>query len=297
MVPGYALYPACFQDAIPKLVASVIHHHEWLEQNLHKSHPYFQSYIYRNQLGPKLKKHVLTGIDCCEITGMRAAGIPDSVYLTIKVDKVAEQFEMMEAKTLLREKDMLSKTSEMAAEAIRVQKEAETNILEAIDDFPKTITEEMLAHFEVNGALPVTMRGIKRMQEEEQVKQLKAIEGLQRQIVNMREDILQTISKRPAQGAGDIGNSCEGDDSFSSSLSSSLVNSPWKKYVYGTTTVNTVFGTKTTTVSYWLPQGYKFKAMTVKNVWDNWIHGKIADKIPPYWYPMVGDERDCVERE
>jgi hypothetical protein len=69
----------------------------------------------------------------------------------------------------------------------------------------------------------------------------------------------------------------------------------FQKYVYQTSTINTLFG-QTSTVSYWLPQGYKFTSMTVKNIWDSWIHGNIADKIPPLWYLMVGNERECLER-
>jgi len=291
MVPGYNLYPACFQEAIPKLVASVIHHHEWLEDNLHPDHPYFQSYIYRNQIGPKLKEKVLTGIESCDITGIRAAGVPDCVYLTMKVDKLASQFETMEQNSIARDKKRSLEADLVAEAALRVQRESEKNILNAIGDSPKMITEEMLAHFEVNGAIPVTRDEIVRIQKAEQAKQLEVLGDLQRQIIGMKDDILQKLTAPSPQ------NNQEDEENENGSDSGGLsTTSPWKKYVYETKTVNTVCGLRTTTVSYWLPKDYKFKAMTTKNLWDSWIHGSVADNIPPFWYLMVGNERDCINR-
>jgi integrase len=226
MVPGYDNYPACFKEAIPKLVASVIHHHEWLENNLHRNHPYFQSYIYRHQIGSKLKNKVLTGIDVCSKTGVRAAGVPDCVHLTRKIDELSGQLMQLQASVLQRDAERIAEANASALEARRIQKEAEENIIKAIGEAPRVITQEMLSHFEINGALPVTLADIERFHSEQQTKQTEAVAEMKQQLVDLRHDILHHIETRRSPGE-DSELTDEGNTGGSKG-GSSPPNSPWK---------------------------------------------------------------------
>ena len=65
-----------FKKAFPFLVASVIHHWEWLKENLPKSHPFFTSRIYTSGVYETWEPLVITGIFKCPETRMKASGLP-----------------------------------------------------------------------------------------------------------------------------------------------------------------------------------------------------------------------------
>ena len=65
-----------FKKAFPFMIASVIHHWDWLIANLPGSHPFFTSRIYTSGIYETWKPLVITGMFKCKETKMTASGLP-----------------------------------------------------------------------------------------------------------------------------------------------------------------------------------------------------------------------------
>lgn len=64
------------KKAFPFLVASVVHHWDWLKENLPRRHPFFTSRIWTSGVYERWKNSVITGIYECTETSMIASGLP-----------------------------------------------------------------------------------------------------------------------------------------------------------------------------------------------------------------------------
>jgi hypothetical protein len=284
MVPGYNLYPACFKAAIPKLVASVIHHSTWLEDNLPREHPYFKSFIYREEVSSKLKEHIFSGVDSCDRTGIKAVGVPETVYLNKKLDDLTSAVEMMKRDNDLKEDQRLLDIKFAEDEARARHSRTQETLVAAIEKTPGLVTQEILSHCKVNGALPVTRYDVDSIQQQHAL----ALANLQKEMVAMGANILSQMNIQAKQQQQQI-NLAQETPLTNHSVEGSNQVLGWEKYVHETT----IFGS---TISYWLPKDYVFPSMSVNELWDAWIHGNKADKIAPYWFLMPKNERDCLNR-
>lgn len=78
------------KKAFPFLIASVVHHWEWLEENLPRSHPLFSAKIYTSSIYETWKPLVITGNFSCPETQMRASGLPKVIVNMVENRMVHE---------------------------------------------------------------------------------------------------------------------------------------------------------------------------------------------------------------
>ena len=74
--------------AFPLLIASVVHHWEWLQSNLPETHPFFLSKLYTSGKYATWKPLVIAGKFECPETKMRASGLPKIVVSLLEARKV-----------------------------------------------------------------------------------------------------------------------------------------------------------------------------------------------------------------
>jgi len=85
--------------AFPLLIASVIHHWEWLQSNLPETHPFFFSKLYTSGKYAIWKPLVIAGKFDCPETKMRASGLPKIVVSLLETRKVHVAVEAVPQKT------------------------------------------------------------------------------------------------------------------------------------------------------------------------------------------------------
>lgn len=91
-LPGYrTFYPESFRSTIPFLLASLVFHRRWLQDNLHELHPLFLAPVWTSGIIASLGSRVFTGYLDNEITGLRASGMPPTVVFSRKLQRVEEQ--------------------------------------------------------------------------------------------------------------------------------------------------------------------------------------------------------------
>jgi hypothetical protein len=134
ILPLYAKLPDCFKQALPHLLASIIHHEDWLRSTLPPHHPLFSSHLFASGSVATLKQHVLTGCGRCPTTGMMATGIPPHLVMTNELTAVVSRTEQLKQTLLTR-----------------------------CDELPAEVTNVMLSKLSINGAIPVTMDNMKDM--------------------------------------------------------------------------------------------------------------------------------------
>lgn len=59
IVPDFTEYPVCFRECVPYFIASVVHHQQWLQDNLPAEHPLFTSRMWRARLHEQHAAQVL----------------------------------------------------------------------------------------------------------------------------------------------------------------------------------------------------------------------------------------------
>ncbi|ETV82806.1 hypothetical protein H257_04587 [Aphanomyces astaci] len=83
ILPGYStFYSPSFRSAIPFLLASLVHHHDWLNRTLHPSHPLFLSPAWVSGILTALLPNVYVGNLHNPATNMVATGIPPMYHST-----------------------------------------------------------------------------------------------------------------------------------------------------------------------------------------------------------------------
>jgi hypothetical protein len=134
ILPCYNKLPSTFKQAVPYLLASLVHHEPWLRDNLNKEHVIFSSYLFATGELNKYKPHVLLGIGYCNETKLMATGIPPHLAISNELVNVVKQVN-----------------------------ESKKEIINQCEDLPKRLTDTMLNKFNVNGAIPVTMSDMESM--------------------------------------------------------------------------------------------------------------------------------------
>ena len=123
--------PGCFKACMPYILASVVHHFSWLEDNLPADHPLRHSSVWTSGTLRSLKPDVLLGNGRCPETGMMATGLPPHIMHAIQVSEVRSTVEKRTAA-----------------------------ILECLHGLPEAVRADVLSHIQVDGAREVTYNEI-----------------------------------------------------------------------------------------------------------------------------------------
>lgn len=127
--PGYGNHPETFLVCLPYLLASIVHHYDWICKvddhgnyiNISKSHKIFQSQLFLSGIIQKLRPEVL-GVNTsgrCEITGMTATGIPPHIDLARKVQLLTVENEMLRALTVQNHLEVMSTLPQEISDKVR----------------------------------------------------------------------------------------------------------------------------------------------------------------------------------
>jgi hypothetical protein len=96
LLVDFAKYPQDFKIVVPCLIASVVHHSEYLCKSLPSTHPIFVSRFWRNGAQITLRAQVLPPVQMrCDVTGMVASGVAPITQIYHKIDtkKVSTQID------------------------------------------------------------------------------------------------------------------------------------------------------------------------------------------------------------
>ena len=144
-IPHLHVFPQGMMDTLPFLLASLAYHSDWLEATLSTSHPLRRTYIWTSGFIAAAKPHVLVGNNRCNLTNVRASGIPPFMTLARQVYDIGQK--MMELCQIV-----------------------ETNARKTMDRFtqvvaglPQSLGDYILRNCEVGGAVPVTADHVTRM--------------------------------------------------------------------------------------------------------------------------------------
>jgi hypothetical protein len=138
IIPGYSNYPATFRTIIPYLLASLVHHSQWLRENLRQDHPIFNSRVFTSGIAATLKSHVLLGSGHCSVTGITATGVPSQLLSAERLERVEQSLEVVQTGVRKCREDIMGAIDEVTVK------------------LPRVLTDTMLQNFTVNGAVPMT---------------------------------------------------------------------------------------------------------------------------------------------
>ena len=135
ILPGYeTYYPQSFRVALPYLLASLVYHSEWLQATLPAQHPLFRQRVWTSGTITRLKSKVHMGKVFNPTTGMKSTGIPPSVVLLAKFAELTAEMQDLRATMTCDKNELLAK----------------------LVDLPEQLRHDLLNHFQVNGAIPLT---------------------------------------------------------------------------------------------------------------------------------------------
>lgn len=158
IVHGYAtFYPECFRQVIPFLLASIVHHEEWLNATLAPNHPLRTSRVWTCGVIARLKSEVHTGCGHNKETRMRATGIPPHIVLANEIVEVRS-----------------------ALAAVR------TELIAKLDNMPGAVAMHMRQEFAIDGVNQVTRSEVEQLVRSMEATLLTAIAAMRTEAVALR---------------------------------------------------------------------------------------------------------------
>ena len=136
ILPGFLFYPEQFRVALPFLLASLLHHHDYILQDFAPDHPIRSSRLFTlpgDRLS-QIKARVHAGMFKNTATGMVAKGVPQQVCILQRLDQLEQGNDNTANKLLAR-----------------------------LDQVPEELTQCMLNRFQVNGAQPLLENRVQEM--------------------------------------------------------------------------------------------------------------------------------------
>jgi len=147
LVPCYEYLPSSFQRVVPYLIATLLHHEQWLKATFSDmNHPLWKSALFSHNLQTiaQLKQHVVTGIHRNEQTQMVATGMPG--YITM-----AQKLKSLEEKMEKRDQEMMA-----------LMKEHHQLIIKMLDEQPERLRAHLEQHMEGIGPRAATQDELRK---------------------------------------------------------------------------------------------------------------------------------------
>ena len=142
LLPGYStFYPDEFRTVIPFLLASIVYHKNFLNENLSSNHPLKLSRLWTSGTIDKLSSKVIIGQDRNQISRMSATGIPPHIALSNRIVALESNLSDLDG---------------------NIQKLFE-NVFNRLSEVPISVCREILERIQVNGAMPITHEEINRI--------------------------------------------------------------------------------------------------------------------------------------
>ena len=157
-MPGYSTYfPDKFRPIFPFLLASLIHHKQWLLANLSSKHPLFVSPVWlqiiRNEGCYKdLDKKIQLGNTFNPTTNMTASGLPPHITQFYEFQNLKDSL-----KDLMTEHQIQS-TAQISSITDRLQQ-----LEERVSTVPDLVSKEIKKSFQIKGVAPITASDVENM--------------------------------------------------------------------------------------------------------------------------------------
>jgi hypothetical protein len=132
ILPGYSEFPQCFRQTIPYLLATIVKHETFLLDKLGESHAFFHCSLFTSRIIQRFRDRVLTGEGECTVTKLKATGVPSSLAQTAQYNEMRKELKSMKE-----------------------------SLMAVTEELPMKLKEQILNNFVVNGAIPITMEGVK----------------------------------------------------------------------------------------------------------------------------------------
>lgn len=216
ILPSYSRFSPHFKQVIIYLLASLIYHEKWLRDNLPNNHPLFSSFLFSSN-----KIRSFSGFVSIKSDKLRPTGIPP--HLTI--------------------------SNELATVASNINQFKE-EILSQCLQLPKSLTETLLAKFEINGAIPVTMDAL--------------------------SEYMNKIVKELKQSIGTINQTTPITNS-----DTNLAPPKFNFFSWGLPGQQAKL--------HMVPEKWTLPTTNMKNIWNLWWFGHLTDKIQPYRFLQRDD--------
>jgi hypothetical protein len=140
IVDGYSHYPNGVKDCLPFLLASLLYHEKFLQDELSDQHPLWNSRVFTaNPILSPLRAGVLAGVGVCQQTGLTATGVPPHLVMAIKMKEMTAAVEHLTAMQKSLAEDVFTR---LPAELAR------------------QCAEEIRRNFSVEGVLPLTLHDL-----------------------------------------------------------------------------------------------------------------------------------------
>ncbi|KAH9157947.1 hypothetical protein AeRB84_000266 [Aphanomyces euteiches] len=153
IVCGYDQYPAGAKTIFPFLLASLLHHENYLRTNLNENHPIFVVRVFtNNRLLHRLRGKTILAIGASPIANLKATGIPPHLAIAGKIKKLIETLGLMETRICSLESS-LKIESEKLLRSIK-------------DDIPILVAQEIRKSLVVEGAVPFSLRDMDGLRSE-----------------------------------------------------------------------------------------------------------------------------------
>ena len=85
ILPDYETYPNCFKSTLPFLLASIVHHNDFLRATLSANGSLFMGGLYTRGYVNRLINLTITGHAYCPITNLKSTGVPSHVMQAQKM--------------------------------------------------------------------------------------------------------------------------------------------------------------------------------------------------------------------
>ena len=241
VVPGFDHYPETFRQCIPYLLASVVHHEEFLRTSLSAEHTLFHTRVFASGLINRLRGTTVTGIGQCVHTGMHASGVPTSVMTHCRVVELGQQLSAL--------KDFVHQTLSQTKE----------DIITAQLTVPGAVKETLLQNFAVDGVAPLTREDLLSL--------TSRFDTIDSRINDVRADMLATLQDRLTST-----HHLPGTVPASSNVGPSAATSSAEQLAWGTWDWDGRFHP--------VPRGWRFPRHGVKIVFLEWIYGNRGCRPP-----------------
>ena len=160
ILPGYSsFYPVNFREVIPYLLASLVHHREYLNELKirHPRHPLFLQRVWTTGILLRLKDDVVTGCNRNSVSKMFATGVPPHLVLANRIVALENRVDFLDVNV----------RHEINA--------GNTDIKNVLQGLPEAIKDNMLLNFRIDGVIPITPHQIEEMMESMKTQILSAI--------------------------------------------------------------------------------------------------------------------------
>ena len=250
--------PECFKSAVPFLIASVVYHIDWLKEHLPETHSFFNSRFYRDGViqRKRFDEKVEGGEFYCEKTKMQATGIPPNINVLRELAVVKESVE--EASCVVEER--------VACLESKLE-EVYERVEEHVKKLPADLTQELLQHFSVNGALPLTETNLANLEER-----------LAERIRSLIDERVNGIGDGATAGADAEDNGSGGSGGGTAPLAPSSIQTHLFMWSNGKMKR--------------APEAFKFPLCSAKLMWDAWWYGEAVREIGPFRYFDQSDMKD-----